>query len=144
MSHTTFEHSVQDANIWLKGMMETLHFGEKRHAYSALRATLHALRDRLPPDGAVHFGAQLPMLIRGLYYEGWRIAGKPVEIHTADAFADYVARELPQQFPMDPQAVARRTFAFLEGHMDAGEVRKVIGQLPQPIKALWPQFETAL
>jgi hypothetical protein len=35
-----------------------------RAAYQALRATLHALRDRLILDEAVEFAAQLPMLIR--------------------------------------------------------------------------------
>lgn len=75
--HPTFDHTVQEANIWLKAVAEQLHFEERRHAYSALRATLHALRDRLTPESAVHFGAQLPMVVRGLYYEGWRIAGKP-------------------------------------------------------------------
>jgi uncharacterized protein (DUF2267 family) len=33
---------------------------------------LHALRDRLPPEIAVHLSAQLPMLVRGIYYEGWK------------------------------------------------------------------------
>jgi hypothetical protein len=25
----------------------------------------------------VHLGAQLPLLVRGIYYEGWHMAGKP-------------------------------------------------------------------
>ena len=64
------DHTVQETNAWLRAVAEQLHFEDRQHAYNALRAVLHALRDRLPPEVAVHFGAQLPTLVRGLYYEG--------------------------------------------------------------------------
>lgn len=64
-------------STWLFGDMAA-----RYHAYNALRAVLHALRDRLPPDVAVHLGAQLPMLVRGIYYEGWYMAGKPTKERT--------------------------------------------------------------
>ncbi len=69
-----FDTTVQETNLWLKGIMEGLHTDDRHLAYLALRATLHALRDRLGPENAVHLAAQLPMLVRGLYYEGWRLA----------------------------------------------------------------------
>ncbi|GLQ56580.1 DUF2267 domain-containing protein [Devosia nitrariae] len=71
--HPSFNHTIEEANIWLKAVAERLHFEDRRHAYSALRATLHALRDRLAPESAVHMSAQLPMLIRGLFFEGWKM-----------------------------------------------------------------------
>ena len=73
------DHSVQETNVWLRAVAEQLHFEDRQRAYNALRAVLHALRDRLPPEVAVHLGAQLPMLVRGLYYEGWHMAGKPTK-----------------------------------------------------------------
>ena len=72
------DHTVQETNIWLKAVAEQLQL-DRHDAYIALRAVLHALRDRLPPEVAVHLGAQLPMLVRGLYYEGWHMAGKPTK-----------------------------------------------------------------
>jgi len=42
-----------------------------------VRAGLHALRDRLIPDEAVDLGAQLPMLVRGMHYEGWKPNATP-------------------------------------------------------------------
>lgn len=138
--HPTFDHTVQEANIWLKAVAEQLHFEERRHAYSALRATLHALRDRLTPESAVHFGAQLPMVVRGLYYEGWRMAGKPRGDHTVDEFCDRVAGELPPKFPMDALTVARGVLAVIFKELDPGESAKVIDQWPVALKSLWPEI----
>jgi hypothetical protein len=89
------DHTIQETNIWLKAIAEELPFDNRHHAYNALRAVLHALRDRLPPEAAVHLGAQLPMLVRGIYYEGWRMAGKPTKERSAQEFSDHVRKELP-------------------------------------------------
>jgi uncharacterized protein (DUF2267 family) len=107
------DHTIQETNIWLKALGEKLHFTERHYAYSALRAVLHALRDRLTPEMAVHLGAQFPMLLRGLYYEGWHIAGKPTKDRSAQEFADRVLKELPPQFPIDPLTVTRGVFEIL-------------------------------
>jgi uncharacterized protein (DUF2267 family) len=83
-----FDATLQKTNIWLKDIMQELG-GEDRHkAYVSLRTTLHALRDRLTLEETAQFGAQLPMLIRGLYYEGWTPTGKPDKVrHKADFLA---------------------------------------------------------
>jgi uncharacterized protein (DUF2267 family) len=101
------DHTVQETNIWLKAIADHLHFEQRHHAYSALRAVLHALRDRLTPLSAVHLGAQLPLLIRGIYYEGWHMAGKPTSDRSVQDFADHVLKQLPPQFPLDPVTVSR-------------------------------------
>lgn len=66
----TFDKTVQESNLWLKDVMEWLDTRDRHHAYSTLRAVLHPLRDRIGPESAAHLGAQLPMLLRGLFYEG--------------------------------------------------------------------------
>ena len=63
-----FDSTLQTTNIWLNEIQEHLGWGEDhQRAYHALRAVLHALRDRLPVDHAAALAAQLPMLIRGFY-----------------------------------------------------------------------------
>ncbi|MDH6231859.1 uncharacterized protein (DUF2267 family) [Mesorhizobium soli] len=136
--HPTFDHTVQEGNIWLKAAAEKLHLEDRRHAYSALRATLHALRDRLTPEMAVHFGAQLPMIIRGLYFEGWRMAEKPSPEHTVDEFCEHVARQLPPKFPREADIMVRGIFEVIFEQVDPGEVAKIIDQMPVPLKNLWP------
>ena len=136
----TLDHTVQETNNWLKAIAEQLHVDDRQHAYNALRAVLHALRDRLPPETAVNFGAQLPMLVRGLYYEGWHMAGKPTKDRSAQEFADHVLDELPPQFPMDPLTVTRGVFEILWEKLDPGEFAKFMHHLPESLRSLKPHM----
>jgi uncharacterized protein (DUF2267 family) len=133
---TALDHTVQETNVWLRGVADQLHFEDRHHAYIALRAVLHALRDRLPPEVAVHFGAQLPMLVRGIYYEGWHMAGKPVKDRSAEDFAGHVLQALPPRFPMDPLTVARGVFEILWEKLDPDEFTKLMDHLPASVRNL--------
>lgn len=141
MSDTTpavVDHAVQDMNLWLKWLVERHHLRDRSEAYAALRATLHALRDRLTPEVAVHLGAQLPTLVRGTYFEGWRLAGKPTGEHTVDEFCGRVAAELPPGYPRDAPSLARAVFDLLAHKLDPGETAKVADHMPLPLRGLWP------
>lgn len=133
---TVLDRTVQDTNVWLKGIEEELRFDNRQQAYNALRAVLHALRDRLPPEVAIKLGAQLPLLVRGIYYEGWHPAGTPTrERHVSD-FAQHVSSELPQLFPADALAVTRGVFEILWEKLDPGEFEKLMNHLPAPLRDL--------
>jgi uncharacterized protein (DUF2267 family) len=133
---TALDHTVQETNAWLGAVPDQLHFEDHHHAYIAPRAVLHALRDQLPPEVAVHLGAQLPMLVRGVYYEGWHMAGKPVKDRSVQEFSDHVLKELPPRFPMDPLPVARGVFEILWERLDPGEFAKIMDHLPASVRTL--------
>lgn len=67
-----FDTTVQESNQWLKQVELRLPPCDRHQAYGAFRAVLHALRDRLPTEAMLSLSAQLPMLLRGVYFEGWR------------------------------------------------------------------------
>jgi len=75
-----FDKAIQDANIWVNEIMSELDWDDKHRAYILLRSTLHVLRDRLQPNECAHLAAQLPTLIRGIYFEGYRPAKVSVDI----------------------------------------------------------------
>jgi len=71
--------TVQTTHEWLNELTVLLGWPDRHDAYQALRGVLHALRDRLSVDEAAALGAQLPMLVRGCYYEDWHPHGKPLK-----------------------------------------------------------------
>ena len=133
---TALDHSIQQTNVWLKNVCDELDLEDRHDAYSALRAVLHVLRDRLPPEVAAHFGAQLPMVLRGLYYEGWHMAATPTKERTVQHFVDHVMAGLPPAFPLDPLAATRGVFEVLWERLDPGAFGKLMEHLPEPIRTL--------
>lgn len=132
------DHAIQQTNLWLKTLMEKHHFQTRHDAYSALRAVLHALRDRLTPEQATHLGAQLPTVVRGIYYEGWHLAGSPTADRHAQELADRVAAQLPPGFRRDPLSTTQAVFDLLAQELDSGEIAKMKATLPEPLRTLWP------
>jgi uncharacterized protein (DUF2267 family) len=133
-----FDKTIQETNGWLKTVAGQLGTDDREHAYTALKATLHALRDRIGAENASHLGAQLPLLIRGAFYEGWHMAGTPTKERRLGAFLDHVRHEMPKNFPEDPEKAARATFQALRERLDPGEFNKVVRMLPTELRQLWP------
>jgi len=134
----SFDSTVHKTHEWLQDLMLELGWSDRHAAYLALRATLQALRDRLSIEEAVQLGAQLPMLVRGFYYEGWTPGGKPLRIHK-DEFLDLIRgsfRATPDR--LDPERVARAVFKLLSRRVSAGEIEDVKNSLPKELRELWP------
>jgi uncharacterized protein (DUF2267 family) len=135
-----FDTTLQKTNVWLKEIEAEL--GPDRHrSYEAMRAVLHALRDRLSVDEAAHLGDQLPMLVRGIYYEGYHPAGKPEKLRSLDEFLERVSARLRNVRPIGGEEAARATFRTISRNCDPGEVRQVLGCLPAELRSLWPDHE---
>ena len=134
-----FDVHVESARRWLDEFRENLDLPleEQARALHALRAGLHAIRDRLPASEVVDLAAQLPLLIRGLFYEGWRMANDPTELRTRAGMVARVQRELARDPRLDPVDVLRAVIHLLVEHVSGGEIRDVLSTLPRPIAALW-------
>lgn len=138
-----FDKTLQETNAWLKVLMHEMEMDDREHAYGALKATLHALRDRIGPENASHLGAQLPLLVRGAYYEGWHMAGTPTKERHLEDFLEHVRRELPKGVTVDPERAARATFVALRQRLDPGEFNKLVKMLPPDLRQLWPTPPTS-
>jgi uncharacterized protein (DUF2267 family) len=137
------EKVVHTTNAWIKELTEELGWDDRQKAYHALGAVLHALRDRLTVTEAADLGAQLPMLIRGLYFEGWTPKGKPVKERKREDFLAHIATAFRGHAEIYPESVAWAVFKVLERHVSAGEIGDVLHVLPEEIRALWPKMEVS-
>jgi len=134
----SIDHTVQLTHIWINDLDTRLGWDDKHRSYRLLRTVLQAVRDWLPVNDAVKLGAQLPTLLRGVYYEHWRPATTPVKQR---AKADFIAR-VADAFEKDPILFASEAvtavFAVLSENIAAGEIEDVRHSLPADIRALWP------
>ncbi len=133
-----FDNTIHKTNAWLADIQRRMDWDDRHRAWSALRAVLHTLRDRLPLEEAVALGAQLPMLVRGAYYEGWSIAGKPLKIRKREEFMEHVAQELRGYDDVDIEEMVNVVLDVLAEHISPGEADHLARLLPKEIAELWP------
>lgn len=133
----TFNQTLEKSHLWLKDLKRIGNFNSEEEAYSILRATLHAIRDRLIVNQAVHLAAELPMLIRGLYYEGWKPEATPQEM-SKNEFIETVRANLHQASnTIDPETGAKAIFHLLERKISSGEISHIKSELPTDLKEFW-------
>ena len=134
-----FAASLEKTQIWLNDLMNELDWEDQpQKTYLALRTALHALRDRLTVQEAVHLGAQLPTMIRGFYYDGWTLTQKPVKERHKSEFLDHIAVAFREDATVDPERVMRAVFKVLARHISTGETEVVKHLLPKSLQELWP------
>jgi uncharacterized protein (DUF2267 family) len=129
-----FDHAVHTANNWLSDVAKAFGTDDRRFAYRALRAWLHALRDRLTLESVATFAAQLPGLLRGTYYDGWSPSKSPIKYGT-DEYILRFAQDARIPGRDVPVAAATITNALAD-HLSPGQLAETLAQLPSDLRAL--------
>ena len=134
-----FDKTLQTTNIWLDEIMEVIG-PDRQVAWHALGAVLRTLRDRLPLGLAAHLGSQLPLLVRGLYYDQWEPEKSADKMRSLEEFLQRVGMQLENIRPVNVQDGTRAVFHVLSRHLDRGQTVKVRDSLPEDIRrSLWPE-----
>jgi uncharacterized protein (DUF2267 family) len=133
----SLNQTFQKTHDWLTELAEGGSFHSEAQAYSALRAVLHELRDRLTVEEAAQLAAQLPMLVRGFYYEGWKPAATPTRIRSRQEFVGNIASRLGNS-EISPERACFAVFQLLDLKISQGEINDVRHMLPAHIRELWP------
>ena len=136
----TFDSTLQTTHRWLHELEQIASLENESEAYSVLRVVLHALRDRLPTDEAVQLGAELPMLIRGFYYEGWKPSVTPKKQRSLEAFIEGMEplHKLAKA-GLSAEVALRSVFQMLYHRISEGEIADVRQALPAEVRDLWPK-----
>ena len=132
------DHTVQLTHEWINELVERLDWSSPRDALRLMRVTLTTVRDHLNHDEVAQFAAQLPLLIRGMFYEGWRPADTPIRERDRAGFVlkieALVGDVTEYRGPEDISTV----FRLINARISKGEVDDVRAGLPEAIRGLWP------
>lgn len=132
-----FDTTLQKTNEILKEIASRMGWEErKEQAYSVLRVVLQTLRDRLPLEEASHLGSQLPMLMRGMYYEGYNPSAVPVKWNKAE-FLQHIQANLNYQFEQGIQQTVSTVLSVIMDRLAPGEVDDIKGTLPAEYATLF-------
>jgi uncharacterized protein (DUF2267 family) len=134
-----FDTTLQKTNAWLADLMAELKIENRKAAYQTLRAVLHALRDRLTPEEVADLSAGMPMLVRGIFFEGWRPGRARAVERSQEAFLQQIQNGYDGRPYAAAKEMAEAVFVVLSCRIPAGEISDVRRMLPASIRDLWPQ-----
>jgi len=133
-----FEHAVHLANGWIRDLAENPEVGSEAQAYVLLRTGLHTIRDRLRVDEVANLSAQLPMLVRGFFFEGWK---PPVEEPAGGESRHHLLQEVADRLDglseVHPEDALFLVYTLLWQKLSPGEMKYVDRALPYDLLFPW-------
>jgi uncharacterized protein (DUF2267 family) len=126
--------SIDKANTWLADVDAGFGTEDRHLAYRVLRAWLHCLRDRLTVEVAAHFAAQLPELLRGVFYDGWNPSRVPQK-YDRDQYLARFAREA-RVHESEVAKAAKIVTDVAQRHATPGVVAQALRLLPADLRDL--------
>lgn len=133
---STLDHAPQVFAEWLNELCDDLGWGKPR-AYLLMCETLHAIRDFLTVDEAADLAAQLPVLVRGVFYDGWDPSSTPTKPRNKSDLLKRVEERFQKEPLEDPERAVAAVFDLLRRHVSRGEFEQVKHAMRKPIQDLW-------
>jgi len=134
-----FDSTIHKTANWIDELALLMGWEDQRKTYGVLRAVLHSLRDQLTMQETVHLGAQLPLLIRGMFYEGWNPEKKPIRMKTREEFLNHLCSHFPRGCEFDPEHAVEAVFVLLSQKITQGEIEDLRQNFPKDLQDWWPK-----
>jgi uncharacterized protein (DUF2267 family) len=138
----SFKENKRDAIELLNTVAQELNTDDNNKAGRIFRAVLHAIRDRLPVNDAVHFSAALPIIWKGIYFDQYDPTIVPITIRSREDWINYIrsknAFAANNDFQQDNEITDafKGVFAALQKRMPEGQLQQVRDALSQEIQEL--------
>lgn len=133
------DQSVHLTHEWINELAGRLGWSSRRSVLRLMRVVLHRIRDHMLVDETAQFSAQLPILIRGFFFEGWVPKDTPIkERHAAD-FVGFIGNHMRDADEYRGRADIKCVFDLLNARISRGEVEDIRANLPQDVRDLWPE-----
>ncbi|NYF58760.1 DUF2267 domain-containing protein [Micromonospora purpureochromogenes] len=136
---SAFESSLEKTNLMLKDIEQAYGWPkeQRNQSYCALRTVLHLLRDRMPVQESVEFAAQLPVLVRGIYFDGWKPMDVPIKLNRDDFLLE-VRRHFPYDVEGGTERVVQVVLDALSRHVTPGQWDDVKDTMPSDLQRMMP------
>jgi len=134
-----FDSTWQKAHEWVNELRERLDWSSDRDTLRLLRVTLHQIRDRIPVNETAQLSAQLPIMIRGMYFEGWQPHLVPLADRRAVDVINAIEHHIGDVMDYRGQQDIITVFKLLNARISRGQVNDIRHNLPEDIRALWPE-----
>lgn len=135
------DHTVHLTHEWINELADRLDWSSKHDTLRLLRATLTVLRDHLGPEETAQFAAQLPLLLRGMFYEGWKPSHVPLRDRRLEHFVQAIEDRIGPTMEYRGEADISRVFDLLNTRISEGEIKDVRSGLAESLRAIWPALE---
>lgn len=132
------DHTVQLTHEWINELRDRLDWFSSRDALRLMRVTLAQIRDHITHEELAQLSAQMPLLVRGMLFEGWSPAHTPVKDRSADRFIEMIEEQVSEVQEWRGVADITAVFETLNSRISEGEISDVKANLPKHIRALWP------
>ena len=132
------DHTVQLTHEWINELAERLEWSNHRNVFHLLRLTLTGLRDLLGHNEAAQLSAQLPILIRGVFYEGWRPSDTPLKGQQKSSFIERIDVKINDYPEYRGEQDIQTVFKLLNARISEGEITDIRSTLPDSIRDFWP------
>lgn len=134
---SSFTQAANQAQQWVNELSGELGWSERR-AHRLLRSVLHTLRDWLTEAEMADLSAQLPTLVRGIYFEGWKPLDAPARARRKVDFIERIQRDMSNDPLDDPDRAIAAVFQLLDRHLDEGEIEQARNSMKEALRKLWP------
>lgn len=138
-----FEQYSQDAREFVNEIaVELGDPANKAQAERIMTSVLHTVREVLSPEESLHFISQLPMLMKGIYVNGWHLETKN-RIRSMTEFTECLKLQSPRTAAQDfgneekAEANTRAVLRVVRRHVATGEIKDIVSQFPPDLADLW-------
>jgi uncharacterized protein (DUF2267 family) len=142
-NQVNLEKYCNETKSWLSDIAGKMRVpGRNDWAFNTLRAVLHTIRDRTTIQEVFHLSAQLPVLIRGIYFEGYKPTGKPLKMNSQD-FMKQIKKKMGPSVDVPAAEAFRAVIDVLYERVSPGEMNDIKGSMPKDIQRLWDSGKPA-